>query len=140
MLPYILMVFTSCENNKYEFPAPNHVSFRKYSNLNFRVFINRNAAFSSLTISSIKIKDVFMRTYASSWVKRKSFSKKSELHTKLYNGAWNVSANNSETVGHKELRFGQIVYILVFFLASSTGRFSIYFFVPCLLRDSENKE
>ena len=27
----------------------------------------------------------------------------------------NVSANNSETVGHKDLRFGQIVYILVFY-------------------------
>ena len=31
-----------------------------------------------------------------------------------------------------------IVYISVFFLASSTGRFPIYFFVACLLRDSEN--
>ena len=37
------------------------------------------------------------------------------FHTKLYKGAWNVSANNSETVGHKDLRFGQIVYILVFY-------------------------
>ena len=37
------------------------------------------------------------------------------LYTKLYKGAWNVSANNSETVGHKDLRFGQIVYILVFY-------------------------
>ena len=37
------------------------------------------------------------------------------LHTKLYKGAWNVSATNSETVGHKGLRFGQIVYILVFY-------------------------
>ena len=37
------------------------------------------------------------------------------LHTKLYKGAWNISANNSETVGHKDLRFGQIVYILVFY-------------------------
>ena len=37
------------------------------------------------------------------------------LHTKLYKGAGNVSANNSETVGHKDLRFGQIVYILVFY-------------------------
>ena len=37
------------------------------------------------------------------------------LHTKLYKGAWNVSANNSETVGHKDLQFGQIVYILVFY-------------------------
>ena len=26
------------------------------------------------------------------------------LHTKLYNGAWDVSANNSETVGHIDLR------------------------------------
>ena len=74
-----------------------------------------------------------MCTYASSRVKRKSFYRKSELqmfllisgghigapkrclHTKLYKGAWNVSANNSETVGHKDLRFGQIVYILVFY-------------------------
>ena len=37
------------------------------------------------------------------------------LHTKLYKGAWNVSATNSETVGHKDLRFGKIVYILVFY-------------------------
>ena len=34
---------------------------------------------------------------------------------KLYKGVWNVSTNNSETVGHKDLRFGQIVYILVFY-------------------------
>ena len=27
----------------------------------------------------------------------------------------NVSVNNSQTVGHKDLRFGQIVYILVFY-------------------------
>ena len=33
------------------------------------------------------------------------------LHTKLYNGAWNVSENNSETVGDIDLRLGQIVYI-----------------------------
>ena len=37
------------------------------------------------------------------------------LHTKLYKGARNVSATNSEPVGHKDLRFGQIVYILVFY-------------------------
>ena len=37
------------------------------------------------------------------------------LHTKFYKGALNVSANNSETVGHKDLRLGQIVYILVFY-------------------------
>ena len=35
------------------------------------------------------------------------------LHTKLYKGAWNVSANNWETVGHKDMRLGQIVYVLV---------------------------
>ena len=37
------------------------------------------------------------------------------LHRKLYKGAWNVSANTSETVRHKDLRLGQIVYILVFY-------------------------
>ena len=78
-----------------------------------------------------------MRTYASSRVKRKSFYRKSELqmfllisddqavhqygvsiqchrYWKLYKGVWNVSTNNSKTVGHKDLRSGQIVYILVF--------------------------
>ena len=71
-----------------------------------------------------------MRTYASSRVKRKSSYRKSELqmfllisgghigapklytnmgsgHTKLYKGA----ANNSETVGHKDLRLGNCLYI-----------------------------
>ena len=31
-----------------------------------------------------------------------------------YKALQNVSANNSETVRHKDLRFGEIVYILVF--------------------------
>ena len=69
------------------------------------------------------------------------------LHTKLYKVAWNILANNSETVGHKDLRLGQIVYIdeLVFYnisftwllpiyLTSSTGQFPIYFFFFCKLR------
>ena len=79
-----------------------------------------------------------MGTYASSRVKRKSFYRKNELQMvllisgghicvpKLYTnmaspykalqkGAWNFSANNSETVGHEDLRLGQIVYILVFY-------------------------
>ena len=37
------------------------------------------------------------------------------IHKSAWVGAWNVSANNSETVGHKYLRLGQIVYILVFY-------------------------
>ena len=37
------------------------------------------------------------------------------LHTKFYKGAWNLSANDSETVGHKGLRLGQTVHILVFY-------------------------
>ena len=69
-----------------------------------------------------------MRTYAKSCVRRKSFYRKSELQMlmlslisgghicvpkqytnmaspyKVYNGAWNVSANNSEAVGHIDLR------------------------------------
>ena len=74
-----------------------------------------------------------MRTYASSRVKRKNFPRKSELQMFLlisgghiggqflstnkaspYKGAGNVSANNSETVGHKGMRFGRTVQILVF--------------------------
>ena len=66
------------------------------------------------------------------------------LHTKLYKGAWNVSANNSETVGHKDLRFGRTVQILVLdnihFLGFFHWTVSIYFLTPCLLRDSENEE
>ena len=46
--------------------------------------------------------------------------------------------NNSETVGHIDLRLGQIVYISVFCDISSTGWFPVYFFVLCLLCDSEN--
>ena len=55
------------------------------------------------------------------------------LHTKLYKGAWNVLANNSETVGHEDLRLGQIIYILVFFKINFLGFFhwkdSNFFFV-----------
>ena len=47
------------------------------------------------------------------------------LHTKLYKGAWNVSANNSETVGHKDLRFRQIVYTLVFYNTSFSWLFPL---------------
>ena len=65
------------------------------------------------------------------------------LQTKLYKEAWNVSANNSETVGYKDLRFGQIVYILVFYSIHFCGLFhwtvSYLFFCACLLRDSENE-
>ena len=60
------------------------------------------------------------------------------FHTiKLYKGKWNVSANNSETVGHKDPRFGQIVLKHFIFLASSTGRFLIYFLcrVYCVIVD-----
>ena len=61
------------------------------------------------------------------------------LHTKLYKVAWNVSANNSQTVGHKDPRLGQIVYILVFYNISSSwlppqDGFQFIF----SLRDSEN--
>ena len=41
----------------------------------------------------------------------------------FYKGAWNGPANNSETVGHKDLRFGQIVYILVFYNIHFLGFF-----------------
>ena len=78
---------------------------------------------------------MFMRTYASSRVKRKRFNRKNELqmccfpvailvdqnglpiwrlHTKIYKVAWNVSANNSETVGHKDLRLILVFYNISF--------------------------
>ena len=61
------------------------------------------------------------------------------LHTKLYKGAWNVSANNSETMGHKDLRLGQIVYKLVFYNISFSWLLPLDGFqFIFLLRDSEN--
>ena len=46
---------------------------------------------------------------------------------------------NSETVGHKDLRFGQIVYILVFYNISFSWLLPLDGFqFICLLRDSEN--
>ena len=61
------------------------------------------------------------------------------LHTKLYKGARNLSANNSETVGQKDLRLGQIVYILVFYKISFSWLLPLdgcqFIF---LLPDSEN--
>ena len=61
------------------------------------------------------------------------------LHTKLYKGARNVSANNSETVGYKDLRLGQIVYILVFYNMSFSWLLppNSFQFIS-LLRDSED--
>ena len=61
------------------------------------------------------------------------------LHTKFYKGTWNVSANNSETVGHKDLRLGQIVYIIVFYNISFSWLLPLDGFqFIFLLRDSEN--
>ena len=73
---------------------------------------------------------MFMLTCACSGVKRKSFYRKSELQMfllisgghiavpKRYTNMaspYNVSTNNSETMDHKDLRLGQIVYKLVFY-------------------------
>ena len=45
------------------------------------------------------------------------------LRTKFNKGAWNLLANNSETVGHKDLRLGQIFYILVAYNIHFLGLF-----------------
>ena len=104
-----------------------------------------------------------MGTYSSSRVKKRAFIEKVNsrcfcwfpaailvhqngtpiwrLHTKLYKGAWNVSANNSETVCHKDLRLDlrQIVYKLVFYNIwfSWLLRLDGFQFI-FLLRDCEN--
>ena len=53
-----------------------------------------------------------------------------------------VFENNSETVGYKDLRFGQIVYILVFYNICFSWHLPLdgfQFFAPCLLRTVERK-
>ena len=40
------------------------------------------------------------------------------LHTKLYKSVQNIAANDSESVVYKDLRLGQIGYILVFYIIS----------------------
>ena len=94
---------------------------------------------------------MFTCTYASSQVKRKSFYRKKKsrcfclfpaailvhqngtpiwrLHTKIYKGAWNVSANNSKTVDHTDLRLGKLVCVLVFYNISFSWLLPIYLFV-----------
>ena len=66
------------------------------------------------------------------------------LHTKLYKGVWNVSENNSETVGYKDLRFGQIVYILVFFNISFSWLLPLdgfqFIFCPVFIANSGKEE
>ena len=65
------------------------------------------------------------------------------LHTKLYKAAWKVLANNSETVSHKDLRLGQIVYILVFYNISFSWLRPLdgfwFLFLSCLLCDMKMK-
>ena len=101
-----------------------------------------------------------MHTYASSWVKKRAFIEKVNsrcfclfptailvhqngtpiwrLHTKLNKGAWNISENYSETVGHKDLRLGQIVYIIIslkyniHFLGFFHWTVSNFFFFCCM--------
>ena len=98
-----------------------------------------------------------MRPYSSSRVKKRAFNWKSELqmfllisgghigapkrctnqwrlHKTLYEGAWNVSANNSETVGHKDLRLIVVFYNISFSWLLPMDGFQFIF----LLRDSEN--
>ena len=53
--------------------------------------------------------------------------------------AWNVSANNSETVGHKDLRLGQTVCIFFFYNISFSWLLQVDGFQFIFwLRDSEN--
>ena len=97
-----------------------------------------------------------MCTYASFPVKRKSFYRKSELQMFLLISGGRIGApkqytnmaspykalqrcmkrfdNNSETVGHKDLRLGQTVYNISFSWLLPLDRFQFII----LLHDSEN--
>ena len=103
-----------------------------------------------------------MRTYARYRVKRKSFYRKSEHQMILLISGGHIgapkrctniaspyklstkeretfSANNSETVTHKDLRLRQIVYILVFYDVSFSWLLPLdSFHFNFLLRDSDN--
>ena len=62
------------------------------------------------------------------------------LHTKLHKGVWGVLANNSETVCQRDLRLGQIVYILVFYNISFSWLLPLDGFqFIFLLRDGEKQ-
>ena len=158
----------------HKFPFPYHVSFRKYSNLNFRVFTVRDTKIGMLSrwkkVSPLDFQQynhfkyykicLWVRMLVLEWKERAFIEKENSrcfcwfpagilvhqngapiwnLHTKLYKGAWNVSANNSETVGHKDLTLGQVVYILVFYSMSFSWLLPLDGFkFNFLLRDSEN--
>jgi len=59
-----------------------------------------------------------------------------QLHTKLYKVAWNVWANNSETVYHTDLRLGEVLYVLVFYIRLLSLNGFRFIFSWC---DSENE-
>ena len=71
------------------------------------------------------------------WNKFYTMGKLLFIHESAWVGGWNVSANNSETVGHKYLRLGQIVYILVFYNISFSWLLPLDGF-QFILRDNEN--
>ena len=152
MLPYILMVFTVWKQ-KVQVSSPEACFISKIEQFELPIdwktvwavkqkvccatldrflywFWEKNRLFCSLHFRVFTVRDTKIG---------------SELHTKLYKGAWNVSANNAETVGHKDLRFGKIVYILIFFNISfywllPLDGFQFILFVPCLLRVSEKRK
>ena len=107
---HVLMVFTvtsSAWTRLYIFQPRSNFHFENTQQ--FELLIEKTLfSWFSAVYSFQVLKDVFMRTYASSRVKRKSFYRKSEpqtflwisgghippisrLRTKLYKGAWNVS-------------------------------------------------
>ena len=59
---------------------------------------------------------------------------------KALQSAWNISANSSETVGHRDLRLEQIVYALVFYNISFSWLLLLDGFqFTFLLRDSDSR-
>ena len=121
--------------------------WKKVSPLDFQRYYNHFKFMCTYASSRAKKKRAFIEKLTSKcfcWfpaaiLVHQSGTKIWRLYTKFYKAVWNVSANNSATVRHKDLRLGQIVYIIVFYNISLSWLLPLDGFeFIFLLRDSDD--